>query len=333
MLSDPPVDNSTRKIAITGALGHIGSRLLRSLTAEFPGVELVLVDNLATQRQCSLENLPPGVSYRFFEADVLTADLAALFSGAGVVIHLAAMTNPEESAKHEGMVDRVNRIGTERVARACMAAGSKMLFVSTTSVYGPASGILDESRPIADLRPENPYARSKLKSEQLLNELAASEGLRHITCRFATIFGTSPGMRFHTAINRFCLQAATGAPLTVWRTAMHQRRPYLDLGDAAAAMAFLVRRGTFDGELFNVLTLNTTVAHVVDAIAAHVSGVRIDTVDSPVMSEHSYEVDRTRLDSLGFECRGSISEGVRQTLEWLRSNVHVVGGGLAGYTS
>ena len=63
-------------------------------------------------------------------------------------------------------------------------------------------------------------------------------GLRFITCRFGTIFGTSIGMRFHTAVNKFCWQAVIGQPITVWRTALHQYRPYLDLKDAVKAIVY-----------------------------------------------------------------------------------------------
>ena len=46
------------KIAVTGALGHIGSRLIRELPAMFPEAQIVLIDDLSTQRYCSLFNLP-----------------------------------------------------------------------------------------------------------------------------------------------------------------------------------------------------------------------------------------------------------------------------------
>ncbi len=81
------------KIAVTGALGHIGSRLIRELPAMFPEAEILMIDNLSTQRYCSLFNLPATVQYRFLEADVLTADLTSIFEGAAVVVHLAAITD------------------------------------------------------------------------------------------------------------------------------------------------------------------------------------------------------------------------------------------------
>ena len=63
------------RVVVTGALGHIGSRLIRELAVAWPGAEVVMVDNLATERYASLFNLPDGCHYEFVEGDVLTADL------------------------------------------------------------------------------------------------------------------------------------------------------------------------------------------------------------------------------------------------------------------
>src|SRR4051812_11702322 len=107
------------KIVVTGALGHIGSAFIRSAATEFPGAEIVMLDNLSTQRFASLMGLPDGAQYRFYEGDVRTADLTELFKGAAVVVHLAAITNATESFDKGQEVEDVNFGGTARVAEAC----------------------------------------------------------------------------------------------------------------------------------------------------------------------------------------------------------------------
>ena len=91
-------------------------------------------------------------------------------------------------------------------------------------------------------------------------------------------------MRFHTAVNQFCWRAVSGQPLEVWQTASHQFRPYLDLSDAVRAMIFTMRRRQFDARVYNVLTLNATVAHVVDVLSAIIPDLQISYVDSPLMN-------------------------------------------------
>lgn len=307
------------KLVITGALGHIGSRLVHALKpGEFS--EVLLLDNFAAQRQNVLFNLPEGIRWRFVEADVTAAPgrLEELFTGAGAVVHLAAITNAEASFEIEEQVERVNFEGTERVARACVATGSHLLFPSTTSVYGVSSGVVAEDGPPEQLKPQSPYAASKLRAEQMLAELGQSEGLRFFCGRFGTIYGPSVGMRFHTAVNRFVWQACFGQPLTVWRTALEQCRPYLDVGDAVEAIRFVIAKDLFDGRIYNVLTDNLTVQQIVDAIRRHVPAAKVELVDRRIMNQLSYAVDRSRFEAQGFRFRGELDRGVGDTVRLLK---------------
>jgi len=306
------------RIVITGALGHIGSRLLRVLPARFPGAEILLLDNLLTQRYCSLFDLPGEGRYRFVEADILTADLDTMLAGANAVVHLAAITDAPSSFAIREQVERVNFEGTERVARACIRTGAALVFLSTTSVYGPQGDTVDEDCSPTDLRPQSPYAESKLRSERLLTQLGEAEGLRFITCRFGTIFGVSPGIRFHTAINKFCWQAVLGVPITVWRTAMDQSRPYLDLEDAIGALALILEKELYDRRVYNVITANATVKTIVDTIAGFVPDLNIELVNSPIMNQLSYTVSDRRFRDQGFVPGGSLQEGIGRTISLLK---------------
>lgn len=304
------------RIVVTGALGHIGSRLIRSLPLSFPDAEIVLIDDLSSQRYPSLFNLPETGRYCFIEGDVLHVDLERAFDGADAVVHLAAITNAEESFGIADKIERVNVRGTEAVARACRSAGAGLIFLSTTSVYGIQGGVVDEDCPVEELRPQSPYAASKLEAERLLAALAR-DGLRSVTMRFGTVAGTSPGMRFHTAVNKFCWQAVLRQPLTVWREAMHQRRPYLDLSDGVRAIEFVLRHGPYGG-LYNVLTANASVADIVRLVQEAVPDLRVEEVDSRVMNQLSYEVDDSRFRALGFEVRGELRAAIFDTVERLR---------------
>lgn len=304
------------KIVVTGALGHIGSALIRALPGHFPGAEIVLIDNLSTQRYPSLFNLPAPGHYRFVEADVRDADLPELFAGAVAVVHLAATTDATASVGREAETEANNFRATQAVASACIATGARLIHLSSTSVYGTQDGIVAEDCPQDALRPQSPYAEIKLKEERLIAS-CAGEGLKAVTCRFGTIFGVSPGMRFHTAVNRFCWQAAMGRPLTVWRTAYEQKRPYLDLTDAVRAIAFVIGRDLFDGGIYNVLTLNATVRDVVDALRETVVAVEVSFVDSPIMNQLSYEVSSRRFRDRGFVFSGDIRRGIAETVAML----------------
>jgi UDP-glucose 4-epimerase len=304
------------KLLITGALGHIGSRFIHSLQPD-EYEEVVLLDNLSTQRYCSLFDLPSGVRFRFVEDDVCTAGLDKYMAGVDVVIHLAAITNAAGSFEIQDQVERVNFEGTERVAQACVASGCRLIFLSTTSVYGTQEAVVDESCRDG-LQPQSPYAVTKLRAEELLQALGQNYGLRFVACRFGTIFGTSIGMRFHTAVNKFCWQASLGQPLTVWRTALHQKRPYLELGDAVRALDFIVKTDRFDNQLYNVLTQNATVGQIVDHIRTSIPEVMVQHVDSRIMNQLSYEVSCDKFRALGFQFTGTLAAGIRETCDLIR---------------
>jgi nucleoside-diphosphate-sugar epimerase len=306
------------KIVVTGALGHIGSHLIRVLPDRFPGADIVLLDDLSAQRYSSLFNLPAHGRYRFHEANIRTADLDSIFHGAAIIVHLAAITNAGESFKNQDKVEQVNLKGTERVAQACIRTGAAMIFPSSTSVYGTQAEVVDEECSADELKPQSPYAEFKLRAEHLLQSLAQKQGLRVIICRLGTIFGVSVGMRFHTAVNKFCWQAMTSQQVTVWSTAMHQYRPYLDLTDAVEALTFIIQKELFDGRVYNVVTTNTSVQAITEIIGRFVPDLSIKLIDTVIMNQLSYHVSSQRFQDAGFEYHGDLERGIRQTVELLK---------------
>ena len=307
------------RILIAGALGHIGSHLIRSLPKALPGAEILMLDSMMTQRYPSLFALPPEGRYRFIECDVARADLRRFVEGCDVVICLAAITDAASSFDHADRVEENNFTATRLLAEACVATGAGLIFPSSTSVYGTQSGVIDEDCPEAELKPQSPYAATKLREERLIAGLCAEKGLRAVICRLGTIYGVSPGMRFHTAVNKFCWQAVLGQPVTVWSSAYDQKRPYLDLTDCGRAMEFIIARDLFDGRIYNVITANHTVRDVVDTIRRSVPDLQVKFVDSPIMNQLSYEVLPTRMRAKGFMPEGSLGRGIGDTVALLRA--------------
>ena len=125
--------------------------------------------------------------------------------------------------------------------------------------------------------------------------------LKFVICRFATIFGPSIGMRFHTAVNKFCWQAIIGKPLTVWETALDQERPYLGVKDAVKTIKFLLKNDVFDNEIYNVLSSNKTVREIINYIRFYVPDLEISMVKSKIMNSISHNVESTKLQSKGIK--------------------------------
>lgn len=235
-----------------------------------------------------------------------------------MVLHLAAITNAAGSFSNQDEVENNNFFATKQVASSCIREGVPLLHLSSTSVYGTQEATVAEDCSEAELQPQSPYAETKLREEKHLIEIGRKEGLKFVICRFGTICGTSRGMRFHTAVNKFCWQAVLSQPITVWKTALHQKRPYLALSDAFEAITFIHAKNLFDGEIYNVLTDNLTVNDIVEMIKAHVPDLNIEFVDTKIMNQLSYEVENNKIKNCGLDLTGSVSTCVQDTLELLR---------------
>ena len=153
------------KIIITGALGHIGSYLLKELPKNSNFKNIVLIDSLATQRFTSLFNLPNTAKYKFLNKDILEDDISEYIEENDIVINLSAMTDAEGSFQHAELLEKNNYQCTSTLAELCFRKKAKLITLSSTSVYGDQSDLVDEDLSEELLKPQSPYAETKLKEE------------------------------------------------------------------------------------------------------------------------------------------------------------------------
>ena len=308
------------KIVVTGALGHIGSKLIRELPISFPNVNLVMIDNLSTNRYFSLFNLPDLKNFNFIEGDVRLINLNKIFEKTDYVINLSAMTDAASSFERENELENNNYNASKKIAEACIENGSKLITISSTSVYGVQDGEVSEDCSDKILKPQSPYAKVKLKEENLIKDYQKKKILSSVIFRFGTIFGKSEGMRFHTAVNKFCWQAVMKQELTVWKTAYEQKRPYLDLNDAINSIIFFIKNNSFDGNIYNVLTGNFSVKNVIDIIREFVPILEVKFVENKIMNQLSYNVLSDKIKKKGFVFKGNLRNGIKETIDLLKNS-------------
>ena len=303
-------------ILVTGGLGHIGSKLIRFLLQK--NHNIFCVDNLSTQRFTSLRGLVGKENFNFHKIDLSQEHhlLSDTFKDHSIdcVVHLAAITDAEASHERAKEVHNNNFNSTKHIVDFCNSKSAQLIFPSSTSVYGSAESEVYEDHD-EFLNPQSPYAESKINEEKYI--ISNIEGKYNIL-RLGTIFGVSPGMRFHTAVNKFCWQAALNLPITVWKTALDQYRPYLDINDAANAMNFFITEH-HDNEVFNVLTDNYTVQNILDSIQ-NLQDIEIEFVESKIMNQLSYFVRNEKIKSAGFTFDGDLDQSIEDTFKWLRQS-------------
>lgn len=308
-------------VLVTGGLGHIGSKLIRSLAQNTSIRTVTILDNLSTQRYASLFNLPSGIQYVFIEGDILEPeDINIAMNGVDAVVHLAAITDAEGSFENEDLVHATNHHGTKEIVRACLNHGvRRIIFPSTTSIYGPINGVAREDCDRSELTPQSPYAASKLAAEDEILDATYRDEISGIVLRFGTIFGPSPGMRFHTAINKFIFHAVTGRPLTIWSEAANLVRPYLALDDGVKAIEFTLQRPDVTGQILNVVTINASLDRIIDEVRRNAPNLKTSYTHTRMLNQVSYEVDDSKIRQLGFAYSGDIRVGIQETFRMLGS--------------
>ncbi len=302
-------------LLITGGLGHIGSSLIRDLELT-QNSNIFVCDSFLTQRYSSLFAISKDRNVRFFEMKSQEINPKFLAKhDISSVVHLAAITDAAGSFDRKEELFKNNLGGTQQLIDSCGEMNIPLIFPSTTSVYGSNEDLVTED---SITNPQSPYAECKLKEEESLLS-ASKQGLKFVILRFGTIYGVSQGMRFHTAVNKFCFQAVLGQPITVWKTALNQKRPYLALSDANRAIRYTLDLDLFDGQKYNVLTANHSVSEIISEIEQILNNdLRIDLVETRIMNQLSYEVSNEKFRNLGFTFKGSLRSGLTETVDLLR---------------
>ena len=304
-------------LLITGGCGHIGSYLAENLNKIKKIKKTYIVDNLKSTQISSLFNTHKRNNLKFYIKDLTNKNALNQFKNINYVIHLASMTNAAGSFKVKKEMYRNNLRCMKNIINYCIKNKSKLIHISSTSVYGKQTNLVDETCEKKYLKPQSPYADIKLKEENMLKRL--KNRIRYTTFRFGTISGVSKGMRFHTAVNRFCLDASLGKNINVYKTALNQFRPYLSLDDAFKLFKFTIENNFFKNDIYNALSENCTVNDILNKIKKYKKDINIKFVSSPIMNQLSYHVDKKKLNREGLFLKRKIEIDIKNTLKLLEN--------------
>ena len=302
------------KILITGGLGHIGSYLLENIDKIKFIKKIYIIDNLSTNRYCSLFNLPKtNKKIYFYQNDLSLKNALKNFKKVDVVLNLASLTDAEGSLKIKNKIYRNNLGIFDNILKYCKKNSSKLIHISSTSVYGEQRGLVDEN--CKKLKPKSPYAEIKVKEENILKE----NKIRFVSYRFGTISGVSKGMRFHTAINKFCLYSVLGKPLPIWKSMMNKPRPYLSLRDAFKVIKFTIENNFFNNETFNILSENLTLKKIIGYFKKYKKTIKIKYEKSKLVNQYSYRVSNEKFTRKALLLKSNIYHDIKFTLKMFRN--------------
>ena len=300
------------KLIITGACGHIGSYIAERMYLIPKIKKTILIDSLESNRHCSLFNISNKNNLSFFQIDLSKKKSLDKFKDADYLIHLASMTNAEKSFGKEKEMYKNNIDCMNNIVDFCKKNKVKLIHLSSTSVYGKQAELVDETCEKKYLKPQSPYAKIKLIEENILKK---TKKIKYNTFRFGTIAGYSKGIRFHTAVNKFCLNAALNQDISVYKTALNQYRPYLSLRDAFKVFKFCIEKNFFKNDIFNALSGNFTVNEILTKIKNKKKNIKVKLVNSEIMNQLSYHVDDSKIRKYGLKLNSDLQNDINETLK------------------
>jgi len=298
---------------VTGAAGFIGSHLGEALVQR--GDEVVGVDSFTEYYD------PVEKEENARELDVLRIDLAEDsldLDGVDGVFHLAGQPGVRSFGEAFPLYLRRNVLATQRVFQSAAEAGVRVVFASSSSVYGEAERYPtpEDAHP----QPISPYGITKLASEQLAHAYAVSFGLDAVALRYFTVYG--PRQRPDMFFRRVCDVLAAGGRFEIYGTG-EQSRSFTEVADVVSATVAAMDRAPA-GALYNVGGGDE--ASLLEAIALleRLSGRTLEVahVDRARGDVRRTKADVTRIrDALGWEPQVALADGLARMWAWASARV------------
>ena len=185
------------KILVTGGAGFIGSHIVEYLVQR--GDDVTILDNLHSGK---MQNLPKiNNDTNFVNGDIRDYELLErLTKDSDGVFHQAALVSVPQSFKMQDEYFDVNTNGTENILKLAKEYGFKVVYASSSSVYGNQKQISIKERD--NRSPTNPYAQTKLKAE-FLAEKYSEIGVRVIGLRYFNVYGRRQSKEYAGVIKLF----------------------------------------------------------------------------------------------------------------------------------
>jgi nucleoside-diphosphate-sugar epimerase len=299
--------------AVTGAAGFIGSHLAEALAGA--GHDVVGIDSFTDYYDPALKEENAAA------LDVRRLDLAADeldFAGFDGVFHLAGQPGVRSFGAVVPLYLERNMLASQRVFEAAAAAGVRVVFSSSSSIYGEAERY--PTPETAEPRPVSPYGITKLACEHLARAYARSFGLDAVVLRYFNAYGPRqrPDMAFASVVTAL----AEGRPFTLFGDGS-QSRSFTYVGDVVRASVDAMERASA-GALYNVGGGEEATMNEALGLLEEIAGRPLDVRREPPVAgdQRRTKADTTRIrEELGWEPEVALEVGLRAQWEWAVSRV------------
>jgi UDP-glucose 4-epimerase len=295
------------KLAVTGGAGFIGSYLVKHLIKD--NHDVLVVDNLFRGKLDNLLTVSKIIEFK--KVDIRDFEkLRTVLRDADGIFHEAALTDVQESFTMQKEYHDVNVRGTENIFKVAKEFGLKVVYASSSSVYGNPKKIpIDEN---SERKPINPYGKTKLEDE-FLAEKYSKDGTSIIGLRYFNVYGKGQTGSYAGVITKFINNLKIKQPPVIFGDG-EQVRDFIFVEDVAQANIAAMKGNIRDG-FFNIGTGVCTSIRKLAHDLIDLSGLQLEPkYEKPLEGDvRISQADTTfTKNSLNWEYQTPLKEGLKR---------------------
>ena len=304
-------------ILITGGAGFIGRALAKKLLENF---KVIVIDDLSSGYEKFLNKKVIFFKGSINDEMILNKafDYKPLY-----VIHLAALFANQNSVENPINDLETNGFGFIRILEYCKKFNvKKVLYSSSSCVYGNKI-IMNEND--TDLKPDTPYAITKLLGEHYAKFWSSHHGLDVVSVRLFNVYGPGdfPGV-YRSVVPNFIKLALQGNSLTITGSGK-ETRDFCFIDDTVNGICKVLFSKTSSGDIFNIATGKKTtileIANIINNYCNNSTKILFKNLrDWDVVLNRQANIDKIS-SHLGFTPSIGIDLGIKKTCDWLKQNI------------
>ena len=254
------------KFVVTGGAGFIGNNIIKQLIKQ--NHTPIVIDNLYRGK---IERIS-SFNVEFHKIDIRDFDqLRNILKNSDGIFHEAALTDVQESFTKQQQYIDVNVKGTENVFRIAKEFDLKVVYASSSSVYGnPKKNPINEN---SERNPINPYGKTKLDDE-FLAEKYSKDNVSIIGLRYFNVYGEDQTGSYAGVITKFLNRLNEKKSPIIFGTGS-QIRDFIFVEDVAIANIVAMQNNVKNG-FFNIGTGITTSIEQLAKIMINISGLKLE---------------------------------------------------------
>lgn len=327
----------SKNILVVGGLGFIGSNLTDKLLKQ--GNLVYVIDDLSTGRYQNLtwlyrRNPEPTKEKRlkFLKCDITNVAKFSSIISKNVgwkldqIYHLACPASPPKYYKKPLKTLDINYIGTKNILEIAKKFNSKILFTSTSEIYGDPEvhpQIETYNGNVNPISPRSVYDEGKRVAETLVSEYHRTYKLDTRIARIFNTYGPRMDPNDGRVVTNFIKQTLQGGPITIYGDGS-QTRSFCYISDQVSGLIALMNSDLFINEPVNIGNpTEITIFELASHISRDWSEIPLEYLDLPISDPIKRKPDISKMKSIGWELKISLKEGIKKTTEYMKEEINL----------